>query len=307
MFNVHVFDQKLNARREAEKKEIQDLLIRQKKISERGTLTANYARRVDQFMITMANDPIQLSQHIGPMAVVPRDSNPAKYKGAARMILKTVFSRSMNASRIEDPPAKPVNLRARDPLTRQPSKSRVYLKRGAGIARIQKVGRKARLSILEPGAKLPLAEVSITNPVLDSVNTSDRSVSIDEQPKPKQVFAALYKKTHFKGVMSRLVEKSTTSVSKDTDDFDDNGPTFHRSRTASILWRHSKVLKRVFLKEDESSVLAKEILEACKVIPRNLNNMYLKRGDGRLTSNPQMPLSVIYKRLHDSRSESYVL
>jgi len=298
MFNVHLYDQKLQARRQVEQAHLHQLLIRQKQVSDRETLTANYARRVDQFIINMANDPIQLGEHIGPLAVVPRESNPAKYKGAARMILKSGFNKSLNVSRTEDSAKqrRPFECRVRD--VSKGLKSREFLKRGTGAQRFHAISQ-AKLPLLKNAGRQEEQDV-----VVDSLNSSRGSIpAAEEKPKQKQVFRVLHRKTHFKGVMSRLVELSTVSQPKESDEGEENSHTFHRSRTASILWRHSQVLNRVYLKENESSMLAKEILESCKVIPHVLTNAYLKRGEGHLTSNPQIQLSQVYKRLHESFSE----
>lgn len=302
MFNVHLYDQKLQARRQMEQDRLHQLLIRQKQVSDRETLTANYARRVDQFIINMANDPIQLGEHIGPLAVVPRESNPAKYKGPARMILKSGFNKSLNVSRTENSGKQQRHFEYRSRDLSKELKSREFLKRGTGAQRFQAVS-KAKLPWLKNAGRQE-EQTAQDTAAADSLNSSRGSIpAVEEKPKQKQIFRVLHRKTHFKGVMSRLVDISTVSHLKETDEGEDNTHTFHRSRTASILWRHSKVLNRVYLKENEGSMLAKEILESCKVIPHMLSNAYLKRGEGHLTSNPQIQLSLVYKRLHESFSE----
>lgn len=299
MFNVHLYDQKLHALRAAERDHVQQLLVRQKQVSDREVLTANYARRVDQFIINMANDPIQLAEHISPMAVVPRDSNPMKYKGPARMILKSTASKSLNASRLNES-VKNIQIydKSHARKTSKELKSREFLKRGAGVQRLQAISQ----------AKLPMMKKKTVEDknaaAMDSLDSSRESIPmVDERPKMKPMFRDLHRKTHFKGVMSRLVETSFMPRVKEVEETDEHANAFHRSRTASILWRHSKVLKRVFLKESESSMLAKEILESCKVIPHVMTNTFLRRGEGRLTSNPHVQLSEVYKHLQDSFSE----
>ncbi len=299
MFNVHLYDQKLHARRQAERDHLHQLLVRQKQVISREALTANYARRVDQFIINMANDPIQLGEHIGPMAVVPRESNPAKYKGPARMILKSGFNRSLNGSRLEENEKERRQYEYRTRDVSKELKSREFLKRGTGAQRFQAI-TKAKLPSLKNAGESTAQQTVLA----DSLNSSGESIpEVEERPKQKHIFSDLHRKTHFKGVMSRLVEPSTVSQIKESDEGEEHAQAFHRSRTASILWQHSKVLKRVYLKENESSMLAKEILETCKVIPHLLSNAYLKRGEGRLTSNPHLQLSQVYQRLHESFSE----
>jgi hypothetical protein len=108
---------------------------------------------------------------------------------------------------------------------------------------------------------------------------------------PKQILSNLHNKTHFKAVSSLLLSSTIQ-------------PTFRAEATSS----NPQIFKKGSihggdLNNEEAEVLAKEVLEKCRVRTA-LHSDYLKTGSGKLISNPDVPNAVVYGKLLPSTSDN---
>ena len=121
-------------------------------------------------------------------------------------------------------------------------------------------------------------------------NSESRGEKVIIPKKPAAIYIDLDRKTHFKGVMSKLVQHFPAASLPPVPN--------PRTKTASIVSTHCKSLDQ-FPTEGE---LAKETLQVCKVIPGEIRGKYLRAGGGRLTSNPLVRTEELYSRLYASQS-----
>ena len=88
MFNVFQYDREFNQQQFLINTEKQQKNIENQRKIRSVKLVKRYNSRVEQFMYTTYANPIQIGVYQAPYRIVPRESDPAKFKGNSSFILK---------------------------------------------------------------------------------------------------------------------------------------------------------------------------------------------------------------------------
>lgn len=218
----------------------------------------------------MMNDPIQVTQHHSPLPVAGRDTDPGRYKGSAAMVMKGYRTEQ---ERVKDAVA------ANSFLTLEPGKPHEFRPRNPEKE-------------INPNMHFSSKSHSTSQNSIFPKISQNKSFSID-----------LSRKTHFKGVMSKLMNQSLQmeKVEEAMGEMEENVQVLQRTKTAALLWKHGKVLNRTVQKY-EGATMAKGVLESCQVIPKATSHSYLRVGSGKLISNPFVPTRDLYFSLYHSSS-----
>ena len=293
MFNVHLHDKRVQAKARGEQEAAHQSKLRERSVVLRSVLAATYSKRVDQFILTMMNDPIQVRQHVGPLPVAGRDTDPDKYKGSTSMIMKgyrTEMERVKEAVAANQylslEPMKPHEFRSRD-QSKEINPSMYFTSKP-----------KAVKTVLAPRKSMKRRSSIILSRDFLQLNNKYKP-----PPKISTSVIDLDRKTHFKGVMSKLMNLSVDVASTvETVETEENAQVYQRTKTASILWKHAKVLSRTSLQQYEGASIAKEVLQTCQVVPKGLGETFLHVGEGKLISNPFLPNREVYSHLYPNHS-----
>jgi hypothetical protein len=88
MFNSYIYEHK----KEIEDKKIADRLrsneLQEKAKVFREELCENYSKRISDFLLHMQKEPIKLNDYLPPLENTGRVSDPNKFKGKARFVIK---------------------------------------------------------------------------------------------------------------------------------------------------------------------------------------------------------------------------
>ena len=103
----------------------------------------------------------------------------------------------------------------------------------------------------------------------------------------KDIFPSLHHKTHFKAVTSLMTLEQVNSRES--------------SSQPSIKQIKEDILRQGTFKEEETSTIAREVLESCH-LRKQLSAGFLKSGAGKLVANPESTLEEVYSRLGSTRS-----
>ena len=277
MYNSHIYAKRLNARQVQEQEAASEARLRQRSTLLRSVLAEKYSKRVDQFIVTMMNDPVQVNQHHSPLAVAGRETDPEKYKGPPFMIMKGYRTEQ---ERVKDAVA------ASSFLSLEPMKPHQFRPR-------------------DQSKEINPSMYFTSKPNLPKRRSSPVPASPASRSKSQSLSIDFERKTHFKGVMSKLVNLSVSSVSKEeaVGEIEDV-QVLQRTKTASILWKHGRVLNRTSLQKYEGATLAKDILQSCQVIPKAGSSAFLRIGEGKLISNPFVPTRDLYSQLYQGTTIS---
>lgn len=277
MYNSHTYAKRLNAQQTQEQEAARQARLRQRSTLLRSVLAEKYSKRVDQFIVTMMNDPVQVNEHHSPLAIAGRDTDPDKFKGPPFMIMKGYRTEQ---ERVKDAVA------ASRFLSLEPMKPHEFRSR-------------------DQSKEINPSMYFTTKPNLPKRRSSPVPASPGGHSKSQSLSIDLARKTHFKGVMSKLMNLSV-SVSKEevVGELEDNVQVLQRTKTASILWKHGQVLNRTSLQKYEGATLAKDILQSCQVVPKGANSAFLRVGEGKLISNPFVPTRDLYSHLYQGTTLS---
>lgn len=290
MFNVFLYDQKLQDRKRKEKEAIKAVNIRQGLVKARKKLTENYEHRIKTFMIAMIKEPQKIKQYKSPLEIAGRTTDPSKYKGSANIILKgyktereRIYENQQKEIYTKSNPVTPTDVKITKHIENQ-GQFRMYFKPRTNLERIKDELQQRHVNIAEiEGEKIK--EIPVPHNLSKSQSKSDiLGTHIEDSIQPKQIFASLHNKTYFKAV--KTVQNRSSPCLKSPKDLD---PKILRSVKNSV--------KGVDLKPDELALLAGEALRSCnvEVIP---NEKYLKIGHGKLVSNPDQTVLETYEVLN---------
>lgn len=276
MYNSHTYAKRLYSKQVLDQEAIKQARIRQRSTLLRSVLAEKYSKRVDQFIVTMMNDPVQVNQHQSPLEVAGRDPDPEKFKGPPFMIMKGYRTEQ---ERVKEAVA------ANRFLSLEPMRQHEFRSRDQS----KEINPSMYFT-----SKPNLAKRNSPLPVSPSGHSKSQSVSID--------FA---RKTHFKGVMSKLMDLSMTAPKEEAiGEGEDSMQVLQRTKTASLLWKHGQVLNRTSLQKYEGAALAKDVLQSCQVIPKAATGSFLRVGEGKLISNPFIPTRDLYSHLYQGTTAS---
>lgn len=88
MYNVYAFDKQKSSREQQERDFAKSTQIQEKFKSNRDKLYENYTKRISDFILHMEKQPIKINQYQSPIEVTPRPSDPLKFKGKPRIIVR---------------------------------------------------------------------------------------------------------------------------------------------------------------------------------------------------------------------------
>lgn len=150
MFNVYQHERRSKSVNDFMKKEQRE--IRDKRFHEfkQSQLLEKYNDRVEHFLQNMVNNPIILEKHVEPLQIVPRVSNPTKFKGNANFISrgfrteKERIQQSFENSTCFDSSPLNVTHQFRSRAKKKEINQRMYFKPRTSIERIQDVVKNNR-------------------------------------------------------------------------------------------------------------------------------------------------------------------
>ena len=277
MYNSHTYAKRLYAKQVLDQEAVKQARIRQRSTLLRSVLAEKYSKRVDQFIVTMMNDPVQVNQHQSPLEVAGRAPDPEKFKGPPFMIMKGYRSEQ---ERVKDAVA------ANRFLSLEPMRQHEFRSR-------------------DQSKEINPSMYFTSKPNLAKRRSSQLHVSPSRHSKSQSFSIDFARKTHFKGVMSKLMDLSMTAPKEEAvGEGEDSMQVLQRTKTASILWKHGQVLSRSSLQKYEGATLAKDVLQSCQVIPKAAPGSYLRVGDGKLISNPFIPTRDLYLHLYQGTTAS---
>lgn len=262
MFNVFQYDRELLLQSQEQKMRRSSSMLQQRKKKIDSILVKNYNSRVEKFLKTSMINPIVHQQHIPPLQVVPRPSDPNKFKGGASIIIKGFktekqrIKEALENNKILD--TNPIN----STFQHEAPKVQKYLLRKPAPS--------------ETHDKFPMLKVDSDES--ESSTESNNSETGHNAIKIRKIPQKEVGKTHFKALMEKLVKEDPFKkfeVNK-RDSVFVNFPTGTLEPLVALIKNANNKIR--FL----SRPLSLQVLENCKVVVPKKVNRFLRKGQGHL-------------------------
>lgn len=283
MYNVYQYDRdNLHQQNELNNSRTAEVLAKTRKILSKK-YAKQYNERVTQFIHSVAVNPVIINEHTSPIHIVPRPSDPKKFKGPHTIILKSFetekqrIHEALEYNKIFDsnPLESPTELRPREKHKELKSRS-----------------KKKRIPIGDNNS----SSYQVFAPKQDSSDESSRGSKassdtyVSKQSGINDWVVESMKKTHFKAVSQKMIEEiGKNDVPTNLIDMS----MLQRLPTKTLQPLLSKMKKSSIFMRAEKRPLSIQVLEECKIIRPKKSNCYLKKGHGHLMINPEKTNSEI--------------
>ena len=263
MFNVFQYDREVELHDKEQKMSRSQSMLQHRKKQNDPILVKNYNYRVEKFLKTSMVRPVIQHDHNPPLQVVPRPSDPKKFKGSASFIIKGFKTEKQ---RIKE------SLENNKILDINPIHSS-YNKH------VPKV-KKFLIRKPAPGKsneKFPVLKVDSSESD-DESGKSSMSGSESQFIYVKGIPKKTMKKTHFKALIQKLVQENPLKKFElgKRDTVFGNFPVGTLQPLVALIQNSNKRLR--FL----SRPLSLQVLENCNVVVPKKLNMFLRKGQGHL-------------------------
>lgn len=262
MFNVFQYDREVLLQSQEQKIRRSSSMLQQRRKKVDPILVKNYNNRVEKFLKTSMVNPIVHQEHIPPLQVVPRPSDPNKFKGGASIMIKGFktekqrIKEALENNKILD--TNPIHStfqyeapKVQKYLLRKPAPSKTY-------------------------DKFPVLKVESDES--ESSSETNKTGVCSQVIKIKKNTKKDGQKTHFKALMEKLVKEDPLKKFElnKRDSVFVNFPTGTLGPLVALIKNANNKIR--FL----SRPLSLQVLENCKVVVPKKINRFLRKGQGHL-------------------------